>query len=165
MYIRLIRNKPRGNAIFGRLYVDSLMQGEHHQYAFATDTLEHYQYAIPTGCYRLRITQSAKFGELLPILDGVYGFARPNTPMRQRVGIRIHAGNTIADSRGCILVGSIDMGNKARLLSSRKALNELREYLLNYQKQNPNEEIYIEISEPDAYPLYDVPYECQLQKP
>ena len=161
MYIRLIRNKPRGNAIFGRLYVDSLMQGEHHQYAFATDTLEHYQYAIPTGCYRLRITQSDKFGELLPILDGVYGFARPNAPYRQRVGIRIHAGNTIQHTTGCILVGTADTSNQ-RLLSSRKALNQLRDYLLNYQKQNPHEEIFIEISEPDAYPLYDVPCQRQL---
>ena len=163
MYIRLIRNKPHHNAIFGRLYVDSLMQGEHHQYAFATDTLEHYQYAIPTGCYRLRITQSAKFGELLPILDGVYGFARPHTPMRQRVGIRIHAGNTIQHTTGCVLVGDADASNQ-RLLSSRKALNQLRDYLLNYQKQNPHEEIYIEITEPDAYPLYDVPSQRQLQK-
>jgi hypothetical protein len=137
------------------------MQGEHHQYAFATDTLEHYQYAIPTGCYRLRITQSDKFGELLPILDGVYGFARPNTPMRQRIGIRIHAGNTIQHTTGCVLVGDADASNQ-RLLSSRKALNQLREYLLNYQKQNPHEEIYIEITEPDAYPLYNVPYERQL---
>lgn len=161
MYIRLIRNKPRGNAIFGRLYVDSLVQGEHHQYAFAADTLEHYQYAIPTGCYRLRITQSAKFGELLPILDGVYGFARANMPMRQRVGIRIHAGNIIQHSTGCILVGTADTPNQ-RLVSSRKALNQLRDYLLNYQKQNPHEEIYIEISEPDAYPLYDMPCQRQL---
>ena len=163
MYIRLIRNHPHQNAIFGRLYVDSLMQGEHHQYAFATDTLEHYQYAIPTGCYRLRITQSAKFGELLPILDGVYGFARPHTPMRQRIGIRIHAGNTIQHTTGCVLVGDADASNQ-RLLSSRKALNQLRDYLLNYQKQNPNEEIFIEISEPDTYPLYDVPCQRQLQK-
>lgn len=161
MLLRLIRNHPHHNAIFGRLYVDSLMQGEHHQYAFATDTLEHYQYAIPTGCYRLRITQSDKFGELLPILDGVYGFARPHTPMRQRIGIRIHAGNTIQHTTGCILVGTADTPNQ-RLLSSRKALNQLREYLLNYQKQNPHEEIFIEISEPDAYPLYDMPSQRQL---
>ena len=156
MYIKQIRNKPHGNAITGRLSVDN---GQ-----LTMDTLEPWQYAIPAGCYRLRLTHSPTFGEILPILDGVLGFARqPHNGIR-RTGIRIHAGNTIADSRGCILVGSIDMGDKARLLSSRQALNELREYLLNYQKQNPNEEIYIEISEPDAYPLYDVPYERQLQE-
>jgi hypothetical protein len=161
MLLRLIRNHPHHNAIFGRLYVDSLMHGEHHQYAFATDTLEHYQYAIPTGCYRLRLTQSPKFGEILPLLDGVFGFARPHTPMRQRVGIRIHAGNTIQHTTGCVLVGNADTSNQ-RLLSSRKALNQLRDYLLNYQKQNPHEEIFIEISEPDAYPLYDMPCQRQL---
>ena len=156
MYIQMIRNKPQGNAITGRLIVDN---GQ-----LTLDTLEPWQYAIPAGCYRLRLTYSPAFQEILPLLDGVLGYARlPHNGIR-RTGIRIHAGNTIADSRGCILVGSIDMGDKARLLSSRKALNELREYLLNYQKQNPNEEIYIEISEPDAYPLYDVLCPPELQQ-
>ena len=164
MYIKLIRNKPQGNAITGRLIVDD---GQ-----LTLDTLEPWQYAIPAGCYRLRLTHSPTFGEILPILDGVLGYARqPHNGIR-RTGIRIHAGNTIADSQGCILVGYADIDYKtigrsgeARLLSSRKALNELREYLLNYQKEYPNEEIYIEITEPDAYPLYNVPYERELQKP
>ena len=157
MYIRLIRNKPQGNAITGRLIVDD---GQ-----LTLDTLEPWQYAIPAGCYRLRLTYSPAFQEILPLLDGVLGYARlPHNGIR-RTGIRIHAGNTIADSRGCILVGYADRDYKARLLSSRKALNELRDYLLNYQKEYPNEEIYIEITEPDAYPLYDVPYERELQKP
>ena len=148
MYIKLIRNEPRGNAITGRLIVDDG--------ALTQDTLEPWQYAIPAGCYRLRLTYSPAFQEILPLLDGVLGYARqPHNGIR-RTGIRIHAGNTIADSRGCILVGSADIsykamgraGEEARLLSSRKALNELREYLLNYQKQYPHEEIYIEITEP-----------------
>ena len=80
-----------------------------------------------------------------------------------RTGIRIHAGNTIAHTTGCILVGEADE-TKHRLLSSRKALDRLRDYLMNYQKQNPHEEIYIDITEPDAYPLYDVPYEHELQE-
>ena len=164
MYIRLIRNKPQGNAITGRLIVDD---GQ-----LTLDTLEPWQYAIPAGCYRLRLTYSPAFQEILPLLDGVLGYARqPHNGIR-RTGIRIHAGNTIADSRGCILVGKKPTPNPSlkggereqRLLSSRKALNELREYLLNYQKEYPNEEIYIEITEPDAYPLYDVPYERQLQE-
>ena len=168
MLIKLIRNKPQGNAITGRLIVDD---GQ-----LTLDTLEPWQYAIPAGCYRLRLTYSPAFQEILPILDGVLGYARlPHNGIRRtgiRTGIRIHAGNTIADSQGCILVGYADIDYKtigrsgeARLLSSRKALNELREYLLNYQKEYTNEEIYIEITEPDAYPLYDVPYERQLQKP
>ena len=178
MYIRLIRNKPQGNAITGRLIVDD---GQ-----LTLDTLEPWQYAIPAGCYRLRLTYSPAFQEILPLLDGVLGYARqPHNGIR-RTGIRIHAGNTIADSRGCILVGKKPTPNPSlnapheparfigdpakggereqRLLSSRKALNELREYLLNYQKEYPNEEIYIEITEPDPYPLYDVPYERQLQE-
>ena len=163
MLIRLLRNKPKANAITGRLILGDA--------ALTLATLEPWQYAIPAGCYRLRLTYSPAFQEILPLLDGVLGYARqPHNGIR-RTGIRIHAGNTIADSQGCILVGYADRDYKtmgrsgeARLLSSRKALNELREYLLNYQKQNPHEEIYIDITEPDAYPLYDVPYEHELQE-
>ena len=173
MYIQLIRNKPQGKALFGQLYVDGK--------SFC-DTLENTDYAIPTGFYRLRVTFSPRWQVLLPILDGVIGYRKKPTPTpcpkgedvreARRTGIRIHAGNTIEHTEGCILVGSIDMGDKAigrlgdkaRLLSSRKALNELREYLLNYMNQNPNEEVYIEISEPDPYPLYDSPCAPELQQ-
>ena len=171
MLIRLLRNKPKANAITGRLILGDA--------ALTLATLEPWQYAIPAGCYRLRLTYSPTFQELLPLLDGVLGYARqPHNGIR-RTGIRIHAGNTIADSRGCILVGKAGerlLGDEAirqevalhatpltRLTSSRKALKELRDYLLNYQTQHPHEEIYIEISEPDKHPLYDVPYERQLQ--
>ena len=155
MLIKLIRNKPSGKAIFGRLLVDCENVSGFQSFKLQMDTLEHTDYAIPCGFYRLRITHSPRFKELLPILDGVLG----------RSGIRIHAGNTIEHTTGCILVGERLEAKGERLLSSRKALNELREYLLNYMNQNPNEEVYIEISEPDAYPLYDVPYECELQEP
>ena len=173
MLIRLLRNKPKANAISGRLILGDA--------ALTLATLEPWQYAIPAGCYRLRLTYSPTFQELLPLLDGVLGYARqPHNGIR-RTGIRIHAGNTIADSRGCILVGEADAScliasspnslspttlhatPPSRLTSSRKALKELRDYLLNYQTQHPHEEIYIEINEPDKHPLYDVPYERQLQ--
>lgn len=112
-----------------------------------------------------------------------------STPPRstQRTGIRIHAGNTIEHTEGCILVGEREptpnpflnapheparfIGDPAkgeeeeqRLLSSAKTLHRLREYLLNYMNQNPNEEVYIEISEPDPYPLYDAYCAPELQQ-
>ena len=183
MLVKLIRNQPQGKALFGQLYVDGK--------SFC-DTLENTDYAIPTGFYRLRVTFSPRWQVLLPILDGVIGYRSSGVqelgssgvtsePLNSkaseqrsqlRTGIRIHAGNTIEHTEGCILVGSIDMGDKAmgrlgdkaRLLSSRKALNELREYLLNYMNQNPNEEVYIEISEPDPYPLYDAYCAPELQQ-
>lgn len=166
MLIRLIRNQPSGYALTGTLYVDSHLTDEGvHQYELSMDTLEHMEYAIPDGFYRLRMTYSPRFQEVLPILDHVIG----------RTGIRIHAGNTIAHTTGCILVGDLQCsedGSDAastslvassplasspdRLLSSRKRLEELRNYLLNYIKQNPNEEIYIQLESPDPYPYADL---------
>ena len=143
MLISLKRETPRGKAVFGRLVVDGGM--------LAMDTLENLTYAIPDGFYRVRMTYSPRFQEVLPILDGVIG----------RTGIRIHAGNTIEHTEGCILVGDADQSRLSpltshlsptnRLLSSRRRLNELRNYLLTYQKQNSYEEVYVRITSPDPF--------------
>ena len=192
MLIRLIRNQPQGSALTGTLYVDSLITEEGlHQYQLSMHTLEHMDYAIPDGCYRLRMTYSPHFKEVLPILDHVFGYYSGGsescrmvqsgvesssientmlhnstqplnnaTPSAHRTGIRIHAGNTIEHTTGCILVGDISPLPSGRvgvgLCSSRKRLEELRTYLLNYIKQNPYEEIYIQLESPDPYPFADL---------
>lgn len=69
--------------------------------------------AIPYGKYKIIVNMSPRFKRLLPRLLDVPNFA----------GVLIHAGNTAADSEGCILVG---FGRTASGVSlSRNAMSEL----------------------------------------
>jgi hypothetical protein len=54
------------------------------------------QTAIPRGTYKVDITPSARFKRDLPLLLDVPGFS----------GIRIHPGNTVAHTEGCLLPGT-----------------------------------------------------------
>ena len=57
--------------------------------------------AIPQGTYRLVFSYSNRFKRILPEVLDVPGFS----------AIRIHSGNTIADTEGCLLVGSARNGH------------------------------------------------------
>ena len=106
MYIRLIRNEAKGNAITGRLVIDG---------RWFCNTLEQKGVEIPALCYHVCVTQSPKFKRLLPLVTGVprtpqsgYGTATPigraNGAMGYRQGIRIHRGSKPEHSTGCVLV-------------------------------------------------------------
>ena len=58
----------------------------------------HGQTAIPSGRYEIRVTLSARFRRKLPVLLNVPGYA----------GVRIHPGNTDANTEGCLLPGKND---------------------------------------------------------
>ena len=96
MYIKLIRNEPRGNAITGRLVING---------RWFCNTLERVGYQIPPLCYHVAVTMSPKFKRLLPLVQNVPQTgdkAKGDKAMRQ--GIRFHRGTKPEHSTGCILV-------------------------------------------------------------
>lgn len=98
----LIRDSIMNDAVLGSLYVGG---------SKVCDTLENKEKLIPCGEYNLNVSKSPKFGRLLPL---VY-----NDKVSMRRGIRIHVGNSVKDTTGCILVGFERNGD--RLVNSRNA--------------------------------------------
>ena len=168
MYIRLIRNKPQGNAITGRLVVDG---------RWFCNTMERVGYQIPALCYHVAVTQSPKFKRLLPLVTGVPrtmsnvesqkskvnetsaavspDFKHSTLDIKQsalRSGIRFHVGSKPEHSTGCILVPDREI---EELLTS--ALLET---------QNNHEEIILEVTDFRAGTEYGYNTQCppELQK-
>ena len=79
-------------------------------------------FAIPEGRYAVVVTWSPKFKMFLPLLVGDQVF----NGLFQ--GVRIHMGNTVKDTRGCILVGRNQI--VGRVLESRKWLYELKQKIV-----------------------------------
>ena len=79
---------------------------------------------LSNGLYTVNITYSPKFDTNLPhIFNNKFPLSR---------GFRIHAGNTLKDSDGCILVGNniqIDLANNITLLNSKATLSKIMSLL------------------------------------
>lgn len=99
MELKILRKNNTRDYCEGRLYIDG---------TYTCDTLEDTmrvirnfrdkivgRTAIPCGRYPVTWTRSPRFKRYLPEIK--------ETPWFQ--GIRIHAGNSAEDTRGCILVG------------------------------------------------------------
>lgn len=129
MNLKLVRKTFTEQSTMGELFVNG---------KFECFTLEdkvravkiHGETAIPEGIYEVSITFSDKFKKQLPLLNKVPGFD----------GIRIHSGNTKADTEGCILVGQSK--SQDFVGGSRAAFNVLFPKL---QAALKKEKIFIEI--------------------
>jgi hypothetical protein len=71
------------------------------------------QTAIPAGTYRVVVSFSNHFQRDLPLLVDVPNFE----------GVRIHPGNTAADTEGCLLVGEAE--GRDAIAQSRVAFDQL----------------------------------------
>ena len=130
---------------------------------------------------------SPRFGEVLPLIGNVVGrtgirIHAGNYPRDTAGCILVGVASTgDADALGVPVsqwakrgalssAGTTNDGKnrippQPRLLSSRRTLRKLREILLtnyNDRKNKRYEPVYIEIINPDPYPLYDVP--CPLEQ-
>ena len=159
MYIRLIRNKPQGNAITGRLVING---------RWFCYTLERVGYQIPALCYYVAVTMSPKFKRLLPLVQNVPASPKSSPkgkdfnsdeklPSLQggvggRQGIRFHRGTKPEHSTGCILV------------PNRAIEKELTDLIL--KAQNEHEEIILEVTDfrPGTEYGYNTPCVRELQQ-
>ena len=96
MELKLRRFEFGTTYTIGKLYVD----GIYHCFTLEDKVREgekvNGQTAIPYGTYSVIIDHSNRFNRDLPHILNVQGFE----------GVRIHTGNTSADTEGCILVGT-----------------------------------------------------------
>ena len=91
MELNLIRFKLHGKTVMGILKGDVWKCGTYF-------TIENYDKMLPDGTYRVKVTYSPKFKRDVPI---VY-----NDEVPESRGIRIHEGNIVQNTKGCILVGN-----------------------------------------------------------
>ena len=108
--LTLIRIKDYGETVMGVMFDTDKKLGTYY-------TLERKSKLIPVGLYDLDITYSPKFKKKLPLVH--------NKSVSERRGIRIHAGNTVNDTEGCILIGNISSLTDRRISESNIAVNQL----------------------------------------
>lgn len=100
MRIKILRSSLWRDYTLGQLFVDG---------QYLCDTLEPPirevkvpgKTAIPFGKYQVLVTFSPKFKRRLPLVKNVPNFE----------GVRIHCGNSLKDTAGCVLVGEWNGGN------------------------------------------------------
>lgn len=131
MRIKILRSSLWRDYTLGQLFVDG---------QYLCDTLEHPirevkvygKTAIPFGEYQVLVTFSPKFKRRLPLIKNVPNFD----------GVRIHCGNSLKDTAGCVLVGEWNGGNG--LVNSISA--EVAVTMKIEQAQRRGESVTLEIS-------------------
>jgi Family of unknown function (DUF5675) len=143
MTLRLVREPSRGGATLSVWFVDGHFECFGIEDQIREEAGEPVaawkvrgQTAIPAGRYRVTVTDSARFGRRLPLLVDVPGFT----------GVRIHPGNTIADTEGCLLPGRVRASG--RVSESRIAFD--RVFAKIAEALGRREDVWIDVENPRA---------------
>jgi hypothetical protein len=145
MEITVMREPSRGGATIGKLFVDG---------AFKCHTLEDEireidgqpvhswkvkgATAIPAGRYRVALEYSPRFGSDTLTIHDVPGFQY----------IRMHAGNTSADTEGCLLLG-LQAGPTGLIGGTSRPAVQLVKLLVKDAIER-GEAVWIDINNPNA---------------
>lgn len=108
MKLLLLRNRSSAVSTIGRLHING------NEFCFTCEDVVRPdgekvagKTAIPAGLYRVALTHSPRFSRILPL---IYNTERDGACFVEHAGVsfsgvRIHPGNTAADTDGCILPG------------------------------------------------------------
>lgn len=124
----LIRFKYKGDAVMGILFDQNGNLGTYF-------TVEKLSKRIQMGRYAVELTKSQKFKKDLPI---VY-----NNSVTKRRGIRIHEGNSVKDTEGCILIGNTANLNTLTIGDSKKAVSQIVKELRKRQKEGLETPLFV----------------------
>ena len=158
MTITLKRIYCKGTFTLGALQIQTESNNDFRTSKYFCDTLEPHaidwrreekvagKTAIPTGRYRVVMSYSKTYKRRMPFLQNVPHFT----------GIMIHTGNSVDDTRGCILVGKAVRPQKpeeesltgkatviGRLTDSRVTFNRLYEIIKEAMKKG--ESVVVEV--------------------
>lgn len=96
MEIKVDRVQKDPDVTIGKLYIDGVFECWTLEDPVRPDNVKIYgETAIGAGEYEVQITYSPRFKVMMPLLLNVKDFA----------GVRIHPGNSVHDTEGCLLVG------------------------------------------------------------
>ena len=96
MLIEVKRFEFQNTHTIGKMYIDGVYECYTLEDVVRNGSKVIGKTAIPTGEYKIIIDKSVRFKQDMPHILNVPNFT----------GVRIHAGNTSADTDGCILLGT-----------------------------------------------------------
>ena len=118
MELRLDRKPTENETTFGQLFVDGVVECQTLEDAIRDHKIQD-ETCIPAGRYRITLENSHRFGPDTITINEVVGFSF----------VRIHGGNTVADTDGCVIVGDRIDREKATISGGaiRGVLKRLKE--------------------------------------
>jgi hypothetical protein len=128
MQIRIVRRPSAKGATLSTWYVDGqpVCVGVEDVVRGGAEAKVFGKTAIPAGTYRVVVTMSNRFKRRLPLLINVPGGTiRFGTNLIDDCGVRIHPGNTAADTEGCLLPGTSFGADGASVTASKAAFDRL----------------------------------------